>query len=96
MSPISIEVANFHFIVSLAALSKQQLASAIQNRTSVNVVIHSWAEEMTTKDAGGQHTSWDKGTDTASERPRACLQCNSLVKEEGKRSRKKSNARKRN
>lgn len=94
MSPISIEVANFHFIVSLAALSKQQLASAIQNRTSVNVVIHSWAEEMTTKDAGGQHTSWDKGIDTASESPRACLQCNSLVKE-GKRSRKKSNARKR-
>ena len=67
MSPISIEVANFHFIVSVAALSKQllgkkkkkkqQLASAIQNRTSVNVLIHSWAEEMTTKDAGDQHTS---------------------------------------
>ena len=66
MSPISIEVANFHFIVSVAALSKQllekkkqqqQLASAIQNRTSVNVLIHSWAEEMTTKDAGDPHTS---------------------------------------
>ena len=61
MSPISIEVANFHFIVSLAALSKQQLVSAIQNRTSVNVVIHSWAEEMTTMDAGGQHTVGIKG-----------------------------------
>lgn len=95
MSPISIEVANFHFTGSLAALSKQQLASAIQNRTSVNVLIHSWAEEMTSKDAGGQHTSWDKGTDTAYESPQACLQCNSLIEEEGGKSRKKRNARKR-